>query len=29
MTSCDAMGPWAIVCVAPSTVLATVYGEKF
>ena len=29
MASCDATGPCAMVCVAPSTVRATVYGWKF
>ncbi len=29
MASCEATGPCAIVCVAPSTVFATVYGWKF
>ncbi len=29
MASCDATGPCAMVCVAPSTVLTTVYGCTF
>src|SRR5262245_60847375 len=29
MISCDATGPCAIVCVAPSTVVTTSYGFRF
>ena len=29
MASCEATGPCGIVCVAPSSVVALTYGEKF